>query len=58
MRWDKGEQFRGGCLWRVGKGTVFYFRPGHETHPIFKQAEVLRLLTNAVQWMGEKTAGL
>ena len=30
-RRDKGDHFRSGCVWTVGKGRVFYFRPGHET---------------------------
>jgi trehalose utilization protein len=51
-RWDKGEHFRSGSLWKVGQGDVFYFRPGHETYPVFKQAELLRVLENAVRWMG------
>lgn len=51
-RWDKGEHFRSGCLWQVGKGRVFYFRPGHETYPIYKQAEPLRVVENAVRWLG------
>lgn len=50
-RWDKGEHFRSGCVWTVGKGRVFYFRPGHETYPVFKQAESLRVLENAVRWL-------
>ena len=50
-RWDKGEHFRSGCVWQVGKGRVFYFRPGHETFPVFKQAEPLRVLVNAARWM-------
>ena len=33
-RWDAGEHFRSGCLWQVGKGKVFYFRPGHEIYPV------------------------
>jgi trehalose utilization protein len=41
-RWDKGQSFRSGCVWRVGKGDVFYFRPGHETYPVFRQPEPLR----------------
>ncbi len=49
-KWDKGEHFRSGCVWQVGKGRVFYFRPGHETYPIFKQAEPLRVVENAVRW--------
>jgi hypothetical protein len=50
-KWDKGEHFRSGCVWRVGKGCVFYFRPGHETYPIYKQAEPLRVVENAVRWL-------
>lgn len=51
-RWEKGEHFRSGCVWNVGKGKVFYYRPGHETYPIFKQAENLLILENAVRWLG------
>jgi len=46
-----GEVFRSGCCYQRGKGKVFYFRPGHETYPIFYQPEVLRVLTNAVRWV-------
>ena len=35
-------------------GRVFYFRPGHETYPIFQQAETLRVIENAVRWMSGK----
>jgi len=55
-KWDKGEHFRSGSLWRVGSGDVFYFRPGHETYPVYKQAENLRVLENAVRWMGAESA--
>ena len=51
--WDKGEHFRSGSLWKVGKGRVFYFRPGHETFPIYKQAEPLLVLENAVRWLAQ-----
>ena len=50
-RWDKGEHFRSGCVWQVGKGRVFYFRPGHETYPVYKQAEPLKVIENAVRWL-------
>ena len=50
-RWDKGEHFRSGCVWQVGKGRVFYFRPGHETFPVYKQAEPLRVVENAARWL-------
>jgi len=45
-----GEVFRSGCCYQRGKGKVFYFRPGHETYPIFYQAQVQRVITNAVRW--------
>ncbi len=54
-KWDKGEHFRSGCVWQVGKGRVFYFRPGHETYGIFKQAETLRVVGNAVRWLASLT---
>src|SRR5258706_10463257 len=34
-RWDAGEHFRSGCVWQIGQGRVFYFRPGHETYPAY-----------------------
>jgi trehalose utilization protein len=45
-----GEVFRSGCCWRRGAGRVFYFRPGHETYPIYYQAEIRRVLANAAHW--------
>ncbi|MFO0909806.1 MAG: ThuA domain-containing protein [Isosphaeraceae bacterium] len=50
-RWDRGERFRSGAIWKLGKGRVFYFRPGHETYPVFKQPEVLQILENSVRWL-------
>lgn len=50
-RWATGEWFRSGALWKIGKGRVFYFRPGHETYPTYKQEVPLRIVTNAVNWM-------
>lgn len=49
-RWDKGEHFRSGCAWQVGKGRVFYFRPGHETYPVFRDENCLRVVLNAARW--------
>ena len=45
-----GEVFRSGCCYNRNRGKIFYFRPGHETFPIFRQPEVLRVITNAVRW--------
>jgi trehalose utilization protein len=47
---EGGEVFRSGCTWRRGAGKIFYFRPGHETYPIYYDANVRRVLANAVQW--------
>ena len=49
--WDAGESFPSGCAWQVGKGKVFYFRPGHETYPIYKQEIPLKIIENAVKWL-------
>lgn len=45
-----GEVFRSACTWRRGKGSVFYFRPGHETYPIYHDERVRRVLANAARW--------
>jgi len=45
-----GEVFRSGCTWRRGHGKVFYFSPGHETHPIYHQPQVQRVIVNGVRW--------
>jgi len=45
-----GEVFRSGCCWERGHGRIFYFRPGHETFPIFYDENVRKVLTNAVRW--------
>ena len=51
-RWAGGEWFRSGCVWHVGKGKVFYFRPGHETFAVYKEKPVLQILENAARWLG------
>lgn len=51
MGWFKGgEVFRSGCTWTRGNGKIFYFQPGHETNPTFKDKNVQRILKNAVRW--------
>lgn len=49
--WELGERFRSGCTWAVGRGYVFYFRPGHETYPVFLQDENLKVIENAAAWL-------
>ena len=45
-----GEVFRSGLTYRRGAGSVFYFRPGHETYPTYYDANVRKVLKNAVRW--------
>ena len=53
-RWQPGEWFRSGMVWNIGKGKVFYFRPGHEQYPVFKQPEIIQILANACHWLGDE----
>lgn len=46
-----GEVFRSGCCYTRGQGRIFYFSPGHETHPVYFQPEVRRVIANGVQWV-------
>jgi trehalose utilization protein len=47
---EGGEVFRSGCTWERGHGRVFYFRPGHETFPIFYDGNVRKVIANACRW--------
>ena len=45
-----GEVFRSGACWHRGRGKIFYFRPGHETFPIYYNPEIRQVLANAARW--------
>lgn len=47
---EGGEVFRSGCCWERGHGRIFYFRPGHETYPIYHHEQIQKVMTNAVRW--------
>lgn len=47
---EGGNVFRSGCCYHRGGGKIFYFRPGHETYPIYHHAQVLHVINNAVKW--------
>jgi trehalose utilization protein len=47
---EGGEVFRSGCCYRRGAGRIFYFRPGHETYPIYHQLAIQRVVGNAASW--------
>ncbi|MCA9450643.1 MAG: ThuA domain-containing protein, partial [Candidatus Omnitrophica bacterium] len=46
-----------GCCWEKGHGKIFYFRPGHETFPIYHDPNVQKVLLNAVRWAAPKFWG-
>jgi len=47
---EGGEVFRSGFCYHRGSGKVFYFRPGHETFPIYYDPMIQRVIANAVRW--------
>ena len=47
--------FRAGAAYTRGKGKVFYFQPGHETYPVFRQKEIQHIIRNAVYWASNKS---
>ncbi|EMA37710.1 ThuA domain-containing protein [Halococcus hamelinensis] len=47
---EGGEVFRSGCCYRRGNGRVFYFRPGHETYPVYHDETIQRVLANVASW--------
>ncbi len=58
---EGGEVFRSGVTFERGHGKIFYFRPGHETYPIFYNETILKVIGNAIKWanpiyFGEHTA--
>ena len=54
---EGGEVFRSGCTFRRGQGRIFYFRPGHETFPIYHNVNVQRIIANAVVWAAPTSTG-
>lgn len=53
---EGGEVFRSGCVWRRGKGTVFYFRPGHETFPTYYDKNVRRVIANGIRYVAPRSS--
>ncbi|MEC7881614.1 MAG: ThuA domain-containing protein [Verrucomicrobiota bacterium] len=50
--WKGGEYFRSGAIWTLGKGKVFYFRPGDQQYAVYKLKPVLKIIENATVWLG------
>lgn len=48
--YEGGNVFRSGVTFQRGSGKIFYFSPGHETFPIYHDANVQKILGNAIRW--------
>ena len=53
---EGGDVFRSGCTFTRGKGRIFYFRPGHETFPLYHNEQVLRVIANGVNYVAPRSA--
>ena len=49
-----GEVFRSGFVLNRGLGKIFYFRPGHEEFPTFKDENVIKVISNACEYTAKK----
>ena len=47
---EGGEVFRSGMTYHRGRGKIFYFRPGHETYPVYHNEKILKVISNACKW--------
>ena len=48
--YEGGEVFRSGVTFERGYGRIFYFAPGHESFPIFYDANIRKVIANAARW--------
>jgi trehalose utilization protein len=53
---EGGEVFRSGVTFSRGHGKIFYFRPGHETYPIYHNEQIMKVIENAVLWSAPSIA--
>ena len=53
---EGGEVFRSGCTFIRGKGRIFYWRPGHETFPVYYDPHVRRVLANGVRYVAPRSS--
>ncbi len=51
MSWyEGGNVFRSGVTFQRDNGRIFYFAPGHETYPIYHDANIQKIIGNAIRW--------
>lgn len=50
-----GEVLRSGCVFKRGRGKLFYFNPGHETYPTYKNPSIVKILKNACEYLKPTT---
>ena len=48
---EGGEVFRSGLCYKRGNGRIFYFRPGHESYPVYYNKDVQRVILNSIYWL-------
>ena len=48
--YEGGNTFRSGVTFLRDQGKIFYFSPGHETYPIYYDANIQKILSNAIRW--------
>jgi len=48
-----GDVLRSGCTFTRGRGKIFFFSPGHETFPIFRNQHIMRIIANAICWANQ-----
>ena len=46
-----GAVFRSGWSFHRGAGRVFYFSPGDQQYPVYRQPEIRHVIANAVAWV-------
>lgn len=46
-----GEVIRAGCTFHRGYGRIFYFQPGHEEYPVYKNEMIQQVLKNGIRWV-------
>jgi len=52
--YEGGNTFRSGVTFLRDQGKIFYFSPGHETYPIYHDANIQKILSNAIRWAAPK----